>query len=226
MTNLPQSDSELWNAYLETENLYLRSERNAALDRFLDSFTQLPDSTQYEWALQFVADPTLQNFKMRMPLFRRALLPHIAVAVENRVAGCARWLSKHAILVFKCREIVNDLSGDFTEQGLLLTALDQDASDDESRVRLVDLMSSHMEYTLHELPWGVLYGHDCATPSQCGEMLNELDDFIAHTDRLGCTSDYAELVSACHFHYDNYARYLADHAGASTYEEYISQLDN
>ena len=223
---LPQPQSDLWNAYLETEALYLRSERNAALDRFLESFLALPQPNQHEWALRFVTESELQNVTIRVPLFRRVLLPQLRSAVAARVPHCAQWLSRHAHLIYKCRDAIPDLPDTYTEHGLLLTAIEHDPNDDTSRHRLVELISSHMDYTLHELPSGVLYGHDGATIPQCQEMLAELDDFVGHVKRLGLADDYADLISDCRSHYRSYATYLADPRGASSYAEFLSQFSD
>tara|TARA_R110002049_G_scaffold305056_3_gene501124 strand:+ start:81957 stop:82634 length:678 start_codon:yes stop_codon:yes gene_type:complete len=223
---LPQPQSDLWNAYLETENLRFRSERNIALDRFLDSFATLPLATQREWALQFVTDPDFEALTIRMPLFRRVLLPLVRTAVDDRVPRCAHWLSKHAHLIYKCRDTIRDLPDTYTEHGLLLTALDHDETDDNSRRRLVELIANQMEYTLHELPAGVLYGHNGATVSECREMQAELDDFVVHATRLGVTDTYADLISDCRFHDTQYGKYLADRRGVTSYADYLSQFSD
>jgi len=223
---LPQPQSDLWNAYLETEALHLRSERNAALERFLDSFDALAPSVQRDWALLFVTQPELQDFTIRMPLFRCVLLPHVRSAIEDRIPRCAHWLSRYAHLIYKCRESAPDLPDTYTEHGLLLIALDHDPTNDTARGRLVELLASHMDYTLHELPTGVLYGQNGATIPQCKEMLDELVDFIGHTDRLGVTDDYADLISDCRLHYKAYSNYLADSRGASSYADFLSQFSD
>ena len=223
---LPQPQSDLWTAYLETETLYLRSERNAALERFLDSFVTLPKQIQHEWALQFLTEPDLQDVTIRMPLFRRVLLPQLRFAVDDRIPRCAYWLSRHAQLIYKCHDAIPDLPDTYTEHGLLLTAIDHDPNDDTARHRLVELISSHLDYTLHELPWGVLYGHDGATIPQCEEMLAELDDFVGHVKRLGLIDNYSDLISDCRSHYRSYAIYLADPGGASSYAEFLSQFSD
>ena len=223
---LPQPQSDLWNAYLESETLYLRSERNAALDRFLESFAALAQPIQYKWALRFITDPALQDVTIRMPLFRRVLLPQFRSAVNARVPFAAQWLSRHAHLIYKCRDVYSDLPDTYTEHGLLLAAIDHDPADGVSRLRLVKLLASRMDYTLHELPSGVLYGHDGATIPQCNEMLVELDEFVGHVQQLGSADDYADLISDCRFHYKSYANYLADRRGASSYAEFLSEFSD
>jgi hypothetical protein len=42
-----------------------------------------------------------------------------------------------------------------------------------------------LDQAVHELPAGVLWGVDGATPAQCAEMLDDLDDFARVCARLG-----------------------------------------
>ena len=207
----------------------LRSERNDALDRFLASFTLLSPTTRQEWALslaaQIVDDGALMP--VRMPLFRRVLFPALQSAVSERVPGAARWLAGFAQHIYQCSDLRSQLvDGTLTEHSLLETALEHDPDDEVARRKLLDLLVSRLNYTLHELPTGVLYGQDGATVDQCREMLGELDDFNHHANRLGVADNYADLVANCRFHYKTYAEYLTDRRGASCYADYLSEFSD
>ena len=223
----PQSD--LWNAYLEAENRGLRSERNDALERYLESLAELPLASQHEWSLQLASDIVDDGAStpVRMPLFRRAILPALEAAVATQTPGAARWLAGFAQHIYKCGDLKPRLiDGSLTEHALLLTALEHDANDSAARRKLLDLLVRRLDYTLHELPSGVLYGHDGATVDQCREMLAELDDFTNHAEILGIADDYSDLVTKCKFHYNAYAEYLTDRRGASCYADYLSQVSD
>lgn len=223
----PQSD--LWNAYLEAENRGLRLERNDALERFLDSFTNLPLEAQHSWSLSLASKivDDGESTPVRMPLFRRAILPALENGIATRTPGAARWLAGFARHIYKCGDLRPRLvDGSLTEHALLLTAIEHDPSDKIARRKLLDLLARRLNYTLHELPIGVLYGHDGASVDQCREMLGELDDFNHHAEVLGVTADYSDLVAQCHFHYNTYAEYLTDRGGASCYADYLSQFSD
>lgn len=224
---LPKSQSALWNAYLESENRGLRSQRNDALDRFLNEFAELPSSTQREWAIAFAAGVVDGGDKtpVRMPFFRRVLLPHLQSAIANRVVGSARWLAGFAQHIYKCTDLRPQLyDGTLTEHGLLLTALEHDSNDVLSRRRLLELMTSRLQYTLHELPDGVLCGNNGASIDECRKLNAELDEFVHHTEALGVTDDYTGLIADCRFHYITYSKYLADRNGAACYADFLSQV--
>ena len=223
----PQSD--LWNAYLEAENRGLRSERKDALERYLESLAELPLASQHEWSLQLASDIVDDGAStpVRMPLFRRAILPALDAAIATQTPGAARWLAGFSQHIYKCGELKPRLIDDaLTEHALLLTALEHDAKDSAARRKLLGLLVRRLVYTLHELPSGVLYGHDGATVDQCREMLAELDDFTTHVEILGLADDYSDLVTKCKFHYKAYAEYLTDRRGASCYADYLSQVSD
>ena len=162
-----------------------------------------------------------------MPLFRHAILPALEDAIAARTPGAARWLAGFAQHIYKCGDLKPRLiDGSLTEHALLLTAIEHDANDSIARRKLLDLLVRRLDYTLHELPSGVLYGHDGATVDQCREMLGELDDFTHHAEILGVTNDYSDLVAKCRFHYNTYAEYLTDRRGASCYADYLSQVSD
>lgn len=227
MLSTPQSD--LWDAYLAAENRALRSDRNDALTRFLDSFSDLAVDSQRNWALNLaskIVDGS-DSTPVRMPLFRRVLLPHLQTAIADRLPGSARWLAGFAQHIYKCTDLGPQLDdGTLTEHGLLLAAIEHDPTDDASRHQLLKLLVSRLQYTLHELPTGVLYGNDGATVSECADLLSELDDFMQHANRLGVADDYADLIRDCRLHYKTYANYLADRCGAACYADFLSQVSD
>ena len=125
---LPKPQSDLWNAYLESENRGLRSQRNDALDRFLNAFAELPSSTQREWTIAFSADVVDAGGKIpvRMPFFRRVLLPHLQSAIADRAVGSARWLAGFAQHIYKCTDLRPQVTP--TSSGSSATACPQDQS--------------------------------------------------------------------------------------------------
>ncbi|KAB1138785.1 hypothetical protein F6X68_25395 [Micromonospora sp. AMSO12t] len=77
-----------------------------------------------------------------------------------------------------------------------------------------------LDYSIHELPAGVLWGADGATPAQCAEMLAGLDEFALVCARLGL-DDHSEFIDACRWHFDHYPHYLSRRRHFSDYPTYI-----
>jgi hypothetical protein len=77
-----------------------------------------------------------------------------------------------------------------------------------------------LDQAVHELPAGVLWGVDGATPAQCAEMLDDLDDFARVCARLGL-HDHSEFIEACRWHFDHCPHYLGRSRHFVDYETYI-----
>ncbi len=84
------------------------------------------------------------------------------------------------------------------------------------------LMRSRLDYVLHELPSGVLYGQDGATVEQCDELIKELSDYERLTEEIGSEEVDRELLALGRFHIPAYQRYLIEHKRHTTYEQYLS----
>ncbi|MGW0502794.1 hypothetical protein [Micromonospora sp. NPDC003241] len=99
------------------------------------------------------------------------------------------------------------------KQSLLITLAD----DDQARYRHD---REWLDYVIHELPVGVLWGADGATPAQCAEMMNGLDDFAGTCARLGL-DDHTDFIEDCRWHFDHYPHYLGRRRHFSDYPTYI-----
>ncbi len=73
---------------------------------------------------------------------------------------------------------------------------------------------------VHELPTGVLWGADGATPEQCAEMLDGLDGFAGVCHRLGL-NDHSDFIDGCWWHFEHYPHFLARRRHFEDYPTYI-----
>jgi hypothetical protein len=77
-----------------------------------------------------------------------------------------------------------------------------------------------LTYAVHELPTGVLWGAHGATPEQCAEMLDGLDEFATVCGRLGL-DDHGEFIESCRWHFEHYPHYLGRRRHFVNYATYI-----
>jgi hypothetical protein len=195
-----------------------------ALDRLICALMEGPEGEWHAWAKRLaaaVSDGGVQ-IPIRMPLFRRVLLPALAAGVLRAEPGCARWLAWHEPLLGQ-----SDLSllpeSMRAAEGLLREALRVDASDATARRRLVEKEAWYFEYTLHELPAGVLYGHDAATSEECDKLTRRLDEFCGHVRVLDAEARYGELIRECRYHYRAYADYLRAGRAKESYAAFLAR---
>ncbi|HEX6899711.1 MAG TPA: hypothetical protein VF789_08360 [Thermoanaerobaculia bacterium] len=218
---------QLWLDYLAAEKDRIRSLTMPALDHFIESLLQHEAEVWHAWALDLARQVSDERAEIpvRFPLFRQVLLPTLADGVRRELPGCARWLAEFESL------LVNSDAGVLPDHlqssvGLLREAIRVDAADSLARRRLVSRWSSYLDYTLHELPDGVLYGQNGATAEQCGELLELLDEFRGHVRSIGETEKFAELISECDFHFRSYREYLLQERPGGSYEEFLASLDS
>jgi hypothetical protein len=215
----------LWSDYLAAERDRIRDVMMPALDRFIDKLLEQPAPEWREWArgtAASVSDDNASAVPVRFPLFRRVLLPVLVDGVLKAEPGCARWLASFESLLVNTRETGLPESQS-TTVGLLEEALRVDPGDELARRRLVDRRASYMEYTLHEVPSGVLYGTDGASAEQCQELLLLLERFKEDVAITGQGERFAELIAECDLHYRSYADYLRAGPPYGGYEEFLAR---
>ena len=217
---------KLWEAYEIAESRAPRAEKLRALDAFLDALVTSPPAEWFPWA-RLIAEQVVDggvNWVIRRPLFERAVFPALLAGYHARLPGSARWLaglSQQLLGCPACRERFQPEEA--TELGLLLAAIGHDPSDRRSRLRLIDKIADRLRYSLHEVPSGILYGMDGASPEQCQELEEELEEFCRLVAQEQMQERYAELIRAGRLHFRGYRDYLLNRDKYGNYAEYLSQ---
>ncbi|HMC64976.1 MAG TPA: hypothetical protein VKI65_08545 [Gemmataceae bacterium] len=223
---LSEVQRKLWETYETAEGRALRAQKLLALDAFLDSLTASPGGDWFGWA-RSVAENLVDNgvdFVIRRPLFERALFPALLAGHRAQLPGCARWLAGLSDALSHCPTCRGQLPPqERTEAGLLRAAISHDPADGRSRQRLIQKIADRLRYVLHEVPTGVLYGIDGASPEQCQELEEELQEFCRLLAQEHLEERYAELTSACRLHFRAYRDYLLNRERYISYEDYLSQ---
>jgi hypothetical protein len=162
---------------------------------------------------------------VRAPLFERVVFPALLDGADRHETHCARWLGGMAQHLYRCPSCMQSLGPDrSSELALFRRALADNAEDRIARCSLIKVMASQFSYSLHELPSGVLFGHDGATPAQCGQLRSELAEFEAMLEAEGCTEAHTALVEKCRFHFAAYEQYLATRPQWESYAAFVSEL--
>ena len=79
-----------------------------------------------------------------------------------------------------------------------------------------------MRYSIHEVPAGVLYGIDGASPEQCRELEEELDEFCRLVEQEQLDQRFADLIRICRLHFRAYRDYLLNRERYGNYEAFLS----
>ena len=79
----------------------------------------------------------------------------------------------------------------------------------------------YLEYTLHELPTGVLYDANGADEKKCAELMSDTYKLEALAKERG--EDLSEFIAACRWHYERYPHYLSRHRHFGSYASYMAK---
>ena len=83
------------------------------------------------------------------------------------------------------------------------------------------ILRGRFEYSLHELPSGVLYGQDGATAEECSEMISELKDYEGLCAELGAEDDDRDIIEEASYYIPAYRDYLIHRGAYSSFATYI-----
>jgi hypothetical protein len=223
---LTKTQYELWDAYQRVEARAPRAERLRALGAFLDSLVESPEHEWFPWA-RSLAERVVDSgepLMIRRPLFERAIFPALLAGYRASLPGCARWLEGLHHLLLRSQNCREQLPEDErTEVGLLRAALRHDPGDQRSRQGLLDKLLKWLQFSLHELPAGVLYGWDGASAEQCQQLERELDEFRTLAAAEGREECYRSLIEQCRFHFRAYRNYLLSPGECRSYAQYLNQ---
>ncbi len=223
---LSEGQRKLWEAYQAAEGRAPRAEKLRALRVFLDSLGSSSPTDWFPWARSLaeqVVDHGL-DLVIRRPLFESAIFPALLAGCHARLPGSARWLAGLADHLWGspgCREKLQGKEA--TELGLLWAAIRHDPADRRSRLRLIDKIAYQLRYSIHEVPSGVLYGIDGASPEQCQELEEDLEEFCRLAAQEGMQEGYGDLIGACRLHFRGYRDYLLHREQYKSYAVYLSE---
>ena len=79
----------------------------------------------------------------------------------------------------------------------------------------------YLEYTLHELPTGVLYDSDGASEKKCAELMAASYQLEKMAVDRGI--EISEFLGTCRWHYERYPHYLSRHKHFGSYANYMAK---
>lgn len=80
---------------------------------------------------------------------------------------------------------------------------------------------SYLEYTLHEIPTGVLYDANGASEEHCKELMTDSNTLEKMAKDLDL--EISGFVAYCRWHYERYAHYLSRYKHFNGYAHYIEK---
>ena len=141
--------------------------------------------------------------------------PVISVEIEQKnLQAVKEVLFKHGDAFWHFKHKQNQ------ELNLLQLGLQIDGTDVDLLHYSLSVKDRYYAFTIHEVPWGVLYDMNGASVAQTRELLQDLNDYEALAQSLDC--DRTDLIEQCRFYYDCWITYLLDTSVYGSFEALIN----
>jgi hypothetical protein len=219
--NLPREIHELWLRYVDQEVQGVRKRALGTLGQFTTALRAADQPLRDRWARQFLQQKLEEGLgvPLRTPLFEEILFPLLVKDYRSGDCHAAKWLAQLGQVLIQARPCWEAMGRPSTGE-LWREAYRRNPDDEQVRKELIDVIASHIRYTLHELPAGVLFGANGATSDECIVLQGDLDEFKALL-RGPERETFADLIASAELHYHAYRDYLS---GKPKYKSYANFL--
>lgn len=195
----------------------IRDLRNAKIKQLLVSHDLSDISIEELVAFEQELDKLKINFTF--PFFEKVYFPLLEKGFKNGELAAIKLMLKHISIVYQIeRKRETSFYSEFAliDKGLEICPFNQELLLTKERC-----LESYLDFTIHEVPYGVLYGMDGASPDECLKLLDTLEEYKELCHTLGVDRD--DLIAECYFHYQHYYIYLQDQQKYSSYEQYLKK---
>jgi hypothetical protein len=214
-------DKEIFiKTYVEIETqIFVKADKNKLLNTFITSLK----SKNFSLSLNDIADCInyLQKEKIviRQPLYLDVFYPILTSEIDKSNIEAIKLLIRLIESNSSLQKLQND--NKFSVWQLLQQGLKLSPNDKELLKQYEEKQRSYFEYTLHELPTGVLFDANAATIEECEDLLKELTKYKEVCEKLGV--DNGELTAKCTFYYSAYKIYLTVYKNYNGFGEYLDK---
>ena len=213
--------------YQQAETDRIRSVLLQELDVFISMLLESETSEYRDWVYELskqVIDEE-NGFPIRMPLFENILFPIPHKGYKSQAPNTARWLAGFSQHIYKCKTAQKELGENYSELYFLRQAMKHEPTDNLSRRKLIRVMAWQLDYSIHEVPSGVLLGHNGASVEECDVLSGSLAEFKLLVKNTSSSEEYVQLIDDCTFHYREYKKYLVARESHDSYAAYLSSIE-
>lgn len=205
--------------YIDIETkTYVRSEKTQKLNDLINTITAEGYILTLTDTLSIVNTLLETRTALRNPFFSHIIYPVLLKGVDGHDIKAIKLLIK----LFEQENLPNLIKDHkYSTRTLLLKGLERSPHDKELLVMYEQQQESYFEYTLHELPSGVLYGTNGATVEQCDKLLYELCAYEKACTKLNI--DKQILINKCRLYYNAYMSYLTGSENYNSFADYLVQ---
>jgi hypothetical protein len=223
-TMLDDQSYTLWHQYLASETQGLLPQALQGLDDFIRALRQVAPErreTFLAYACTLVVDKH-QTFPLRQPLFVEVLAPYLIAQYHAQSPAAPRWIAGLADWFNATPAYCEQLGLEYiSEHVMLREALIGDPSNMAVQRRLIEIMAGQNDYSIHEVPAGVLYDSNGASIAECQELLEALAEFRQLAQNTGLLPEYERRLGTWEFYFTAYADYLTNTQQYNDFADYL-----
>ena len=168
----------------------LKEKATEAITQFIDSFENYEEKEL--WTIEYL--PKLEKnifgrIEVRYELFEEIIFPVLLKGYNDKNVELMFWLAKLCQELYRNKKVWEKINR-VTEGEILEECYHLEPDNEVIQKMLLGLKISEIDYSIHEWPAGILYGHNGATIDECNIMLNELP-LIKKLDK---NNEHQELI--------------------------------
>jgi hypothetical protein len=161
-----------------------------------------------------------KEIKIRQPFFSKIIYPVLSKQVDLDNVEAIKLMLKFLNILEGHQQLTKN--HDYSYSVLIERGLNLQPNDKELLENRELTLRNYINYTLHEVPVGVLYENNGASIENCEELLETLKQYETICSKLNI--DHSDLINGAKFYYKAYKDYLAIYKQYNNFEHYISQL--
>lgn len=207
-------------AYIEIETkTFVKTDKHKKLEEFFkDHETNLTKLTCQD-IVTIMDVLQSKNITIRQPLYKHLIYPILSAQVARNNIDAIKVLLKLDEQLLSYQAYSHDNT--YTWEMLLEKGLTIAPGDIDLLKLLEQTTKNYLNYTLHEIPIGVLYSQDGATITECDELIEKVIKYENLCNQLEL--DEKELIENCKFYYTAYKAYLAVYSNYQNFEDYLKK---
>ncbi|MEM0578296.1 hypothetical protein [Flavobacterium polysaccharolyticum] len=203
---------------IEIKN-FIKTDKNKKLADLLKDYEIYKAKFTSTDVLEIIDYLTAKDIIIRQPLYKHLIYPVLSEQVEqnnvNAIKGLLK-LDQHLVSYQGYTKDTKYSSRTLLEKGFNISP------DDRELLELYEIQTrEYLNYTLHEIPIGVIYRTDGATIEQCVELINKTEKYEILCKKLKL--DKSELIQECKYYYSAYKNYLSIYTNYKNFADYLDK---
>ena len=209
------------NRYVDIETkCFIKKEKNIQLEKLIAETLQENGLNTFEEVSNATNHLIDKGVKIRQPFFSKLIYPVSSNQVDLDNIDAIKLMLKLLNMLLGLQELTNSHKYSYShliEKGLSLQPNDKELLENRELT-----LRNYINYSIHEIPIGVLYDNNGASIENCDELMNTLKEYDIICRKLKV--DNSELTNEAEFYYKAYKNYLQVNKQYNNFEHYLNEL--